>query len=367
MFAKESDLQELVHQNPDLILSGIPEISPTLCCDTPQLVSLGRELPLASGAVDNLYVDINGVLTFVECKRYCDGRLKREVYPQALNYASDMQNQFVHYQGQEFISAFTGYLHKAGIIWEDVVGRLADDKLLSGKRLDDWKRQFYSRLEYNIKAGICRVVILCSPAPSNNFNAQAIRNLMQLMSFSERTARQYDFLLMDLRQSAGEMISKIIWRSYAYLPQIPLIAEASRDSSASVEAMRARFDALEAEQREMLDSLFEELSKRDITARENTLGFALYKSTSMYIQIFINPDTWTLVRHQIHSSESTYQHIESGKLEGLLGIHDSKKVKIESKKSSLSPKMYQVTIFPFTFGAVSKFVEAVEMLSVDAD
>ena len=82
MFKTEDEMQELVHRNPGLILSGIPEIDPGLCSDTAGLVSLGREISLSSGPVDNLFIDVNAVLTFVECKRYCDSRLKREVYPQ---------------------------------------------------------------------------------------------------------------------------------------------------------------------------------------------------------------------------------------------------------------------------------------------
>ena len=64
MFDSEDKLQKLVHENPEIILSGIPEIDPQYCPDTPSIVSLGREIPLASGPVDNLYLDTCTSLSF---------------------------------------------------------------------------------------------------------------------------------------------------------------------------------------------------------------------------------------------------------------------------------------------------------------
>ena len=65
MFDSESILQLLVHERPDVILSGIPEINPQFCPDTPAILSLGREIPLNSGPIDNLYIDTNAIITFV--------------------------------------------------------------------------------------------------------------------------------------------------------------------------------------------------------------------------------------------------------------------------------------------------------------
>lgn len=69
MFKAESEMQELIHNEPDTILSGVPEINPQYCPDTPSIISLGREISLSSGFIDNLYIDSNAIITFVECKR----------------------------------------------------------------------------------------------------------------------------------------------------------------------------------------------------------------------------------------------------------------------------------------------------------
>lgn len=51
-FEKEPELQRAVHQDPGLILRGIPDIDPNFCHDSPRWVSQGREVALASGPVD---------------------------------------------------------------------------------------------------------------------------------------------------------------------------------------------------------------------------------------------------------------------------------------------------------------------------
>ncbi len=90
MFESEEVLRDLLHKTPTLLLTGFPELDPRFCPDSPHLVSLGREIPLLSGPVDNLFIDPNGVLTLVECKGYWNSEIKRKVYSQAINYASDL-------------------------------------------------------------------------------------------------------------------------------------------------------------------------------------------------------------------------------------------------------------------------------------
>ena len=154
MYSTEGAMQTDVHNHPELVLSGIPEINPEFCPDVPGLVSLGREISLSTGPVDNLFIDINGILTFVECKRYSDGRLKREVYPQALNYASDLQNLLIHYNRENFQQAFSDLISSAQgggyRSIEDLIDTLSKDPILDGKNLTEWRRQFLERFEFNL-------------------------------------------------------------------------------------------------------------------------------------------------------------------------------------------------------------------------
>jgi hypothetical protein len=368
MFGTESEMQAVVHERPELILSGIPEINPQFCPDVPTLFSLGREVSLASGPIDNLYIDVNAVLTLVECKRYCDGRLKREVYPQAINYASDIQNALIHYNGEQFYQELMNIFSSAqGAPYESIeaiLAALSTDPVLEGKNIDEWRRQFLERLEFNIKAGICRVVLLCAPAPNNAFNYRAVRNLMQLMSFSEHSSARYDLLLMDLREEYDHMSSRIIWRRHTSLPQIPLIAKSIRDSSAAIDRMKEQESRLSPEQQLNLQELLDRLSKEGFIAVENTSGYALKledSRKSIYTKIKISDSDWTVVRHQVRAPESLYDKIVQQDLPSAL---NNLSLSISEKTSSLGDgALFEIEFTPPLPFEATKVVDAIKALA----
>lgn len=361
-------MQAAVHSRPELILAGIPEINPEFCPDAPKLLSLGREIPLFSGPVDNLFIDINAVLTFVECKRYSDGRLKREVYPQALNYASDLQNQLINYNNEHFQKAFGDLISCAQNgsykTIEEMMEALSKDPILEAKNLSEWRRQFLERFEYNVKYGVCRVVLLCAPAPNNAFNYRAVRNLMQLMSFSERSSSRYDLLLMDFREEHDDFVSKIIWRRYSALPQIPLVAESIRDTSTGIDKMKERENSLPADLKILLDRLLEALSERGLIAVENTIGYAIKSEDSkksIYTQIAIQEKSWIVVRHQIRPPEHLYEKLEA---EEHIDVLDGMKSTIQCKDSSLEAgKLFEIQIKPVAYMDINRLAQVIVELA----
>jgi hypothetical protein len=78
----EDDLQELLHVHPEVV--PIDAISSRWG----PLVSLGREIGLAVGFVDNLFVSPAGELTVVEAKLWRNPEARREVIGQILDYAA---------------------------------------------------------------------------------------------------------------------------------------------------------------------------------------------------------------------------------------------------------------------------------------
>ncbi len=325
MFRSESALQELIHNNPEIVLSGIPEVNPNLCPDTPAIISLGREVSLASGPIDNLYIDTNAILTFVECKRYSDTRIKREVHSQAVNYAADLQGMLTHYSGEDFVARFVEIVKKADgtrytsidLILED----LSKDPILENRNINDWKRQFLERLEFNIRNSICRIVIACAPDPRSNFSFTQIRNLMKLMQFSESPQSNYDLILMDIRESNENYESKIIWRSYTALPLIPLIANSNRDTSQKIEDLHNTIESLDDDIKRQLEEFISLLDTLGIYTKDNTSGFALYwqdTHKSLYVRIGVTRTGWHVNRHQIRSGEKLFQCFEANKFPGTL-------------------------------------------------
>ena len=350
MFKAESEFQELIHTNPEILLSGILEINPRFCPDTPMLLSLGREIPLSSGPIDNMYIDVNGVITFVECKRYSDARIKREVYSQAVNYASDLKNLLIHFTSEEFIAEFFQVVSKAQGFpfesFEHLLKCLAEDPLLSGKNLSDWEAQFTKRLENNIKQGICRIIIACAPSIDRVFAYSPVRNLMQIMTFTETANNNYDLILLDTRKEGDEYISRIIWRNYSLLPQIPLIAQAQRNTAARIEDMNTMLVQMPKSSKILLEQLLEYFNERNIYPVENTYGYALYSgenNKSLYVVINIFGDGWEIRRHQIRSPEYLYNLVSSDKVEGMLGKGN---FTINEKKTGKGEPMYEIKIKP---------------------
>ncbi len=354
MFKSESDLQALVHEKPEIVLSGIPEISPDYCLDVPAVISLGREIPLTSGPIDNLFIDANAILTFVECKRYGDGRLKREVYSQAINYASDLQQMLLNFD-QDFFDQLFELLSKAQNCrfnsLDELCLALGKDPILAGKDMAHWQRQFKDRLEFNIKRGIFRVVILCGASPSLRFSAQMVRNLMQIMTYAEKESSRYDLLLMDISESsANGYISRIIWRRYAPLPQIPLLAIASRDTSQGIEAMRARRSTMGANNpiaEKNLLRLLDVLDDGDFSVEENTHGLALFRGKrSIFTTLKIENDGWKIIRHQIRRGEALHSQIEADALPAILkNLNPSLTSKTSAAQGTFGT-MYEMAITP---------------------
>ena len=350
MFESEEELQKLVHERPELILSGIPEIDPQYCPDTPFIVSLGREVPLNSGPIDNLYVDTNAIVTFVECKRYGDSRIKRDVYAQAINYAADLRSMLIHYSGQGFLDEFYRVISRSQDApyksFDELMEKLSQDTILEGKNVDDWAEQFRARLENNIKNGVFRILIVCGPTPDNAFSYSTVRNLMQLMDFSESHENKYDLILMDLRADGEGYVSKMIWRNFSVLPQIPLFAKATRDNSAGIESMRNRYANMPTNLREQLEDLLRYLDNNGVYLVENTQGFSAYSQKvkkALYTRVSIEDKSWTVLRHQIRRAETLFSLIEDEELNSQISTMP---YTLEAKTSPRFGTTYDITLRP---------------------
>jgi hypothetical protein len=89
LFKKESSLQRMIHDNPEIVRMGIPKhYRPE------ELNSIIMEYK----ALDNLFIDENGILYLVEVKRATDSRLRREVMSQILDYGSIINKTTDNYE-----------------------------------------------------------------------------------------------------------------------------------------------------------------------------------------------------------------------------------------------------------------------------
>jgi hypothetical protein len=80
----EGWLQEKLYQFPDLL--PLDELDPSFR----DSISLCREMSVASGRIDNLYLSPSGHLTLVETKLFRNPQARREVVGQIIDYAKDL-------------------------------------------------------------------------------------------------------------------------------------------------------------------------------------------------------------------------------------------------------------------------------------
>jgi hypothetical protein len=79
----ENWLQDLIHNNPALVPAGEVEAA------FEDIIPVVRELPLASGFLDNLYITPDGYPILVEVKLWKNQEARRKVVAQILEYAKD--------------------------------------------------------------------------------------------------------------------------------------------------------------------------------------------------------------------------------------------------------------------------------------
>lgn len=329
-FSNEDELQEAIHADPTLVQEGIPELDPKSVEDVARWVPLAREVRMDRGNADNLFLDINGIVTIVECKMYHNSELKRDVYAQLMSYAAQLRSKLHSFEGQDFVDEFFNVIEASkseSFDWNsfaEIIAELKKDDVLANANADveRWENEFKTRLRENIRRGNFRLIILSGESNTSAFPAENIQNLMQLMSYSEHNSLSYDLLLMDIRsqdetsKDAPEQPrtpsykSQIIWRRYSPLPEVPIVAQSSRDHSEAIEKMRQTKDKIEQENPtawNCLDSFLKHVKEGGFRLKEDTTGESIHRdgnSTYTRIKYDENELRWRLERHQIGPAES---------------------------------------------------------------
>ncbi|MCE7926857.1 MAG: hypothetical protein DYG98_27795 [Haliscomenobacteraceae bacterium CHB4] len=80
----EEWMQRLLHEHPEVL--PVQEIEAGFA----PLIPVGREISVAAGSIDNLFVSPEGYLTLVETKLWRNPEARREVVGQILDYAKDL-------------------------------------------------------------------------------------------------------------------------------------------------------------------------------------------------------------------------------------------------------------------------------------
>jgi hypothetical protein len=226
-YDSEDLLQKLLAEHPSLMAgSQIDPVAPR------RWLLVSREVGVPSEedggrrwSLDHLFLDQDGVPTLVEVKRSTDGRIRREVVGQMLDYAA---NAVVHWPVEHIRGSFEARCEAAGL--EPAAELCA---LLDG---DADAEAFWSRVRVNLQAGRVRLIFVADVIPPE---------LRRVVEFLNTQMDPAEVLAVEIKQYVGEGLRTLVPRA------IGQTVEAQRRKSAGEGEGRAWdeasfFEAVEA-------------------------------------------------------------------------------------------------------------------------
>jgi len=222
-FAKEDQFQSLLEKFPALLSLDSAER------DTPLrwlLLSREQSVPGDEGGagrweIDHLFVDQDGVPTFVEVKRQTDTRLRREVVGQMLDYAA---NAVVYWSVEQLQANFESKYEDP----EEEIRKSLGPEIDLGV--------FWQTVKTNLQAGRIRLLFVADQIPDE---------LKRIVEFLNAQMDPAEVLALELRRFDGEGLKTIV-------PVVYGRTEVARRSKGSVRPAR-RWDR---------ESFFAALEKR---------------------------------------------------------------------------------------------------------
>ena len=187
-YTTEDILQTLIARYPDLIPGE--QINPE---NPSRWLLVAREMPVPGDesdsrrwSLDHLFLDQDGVPTFIECKRHADTRSRREVVAQMLDYAAN---------GLEYWSM--DRLRQAAAESAVSRSRKLDDEILQLMGSDDVDQieGYWRQVEANLRSGRVRLIFVADSVS---------RELRRLVEFLNEKMADVEVLAVEIKQFLGE-------------------------------------------------------------------------------------------------------------------------------------------------------------------
>jgi hypothetical protein len=216
-YGQEIVIQKLLESHPDLLPGD--QISPE---NARRWLLVTGEMAVPDAAngsgrwsLDHLFLDQDGIPTFVECKRAVDTRRRREVVAQMLDYAA---NGIEYWSTDRLRQAAAETANRQKKTLDDEVRRLleADSALdLEG---------YWERVETNLKEGKVRLIFVAE---------ETSKELRRLVEFLNDKLRDIEVLAIEIKQFIGDGGRKVL------VPRVVGLTEVARERKA-VEQRRRR-------------------------------------------------------------------------------------------------------------------------------
>jgi len=254
-YTTEDVLQDLLMRYPDLLAGE--QIDP----DSPRRwLLVARELGVpgeeggsSAWSLDHLFLDQDGVPTFVECKRASDTRSRREVIAQMLDYAA---NGTAYWPIDRIRQAAAETAQAAGTTIDDRVRELlAED--------DSDVDAFWATVERNLRAGRVRLLFVAD---------RTHRELRRLVEFLNEKMSDVEVLAIEVKQYLGTSYQVVV-------PRVIGLTEAVRSSKTSSPAQKVTRDIVMAKSLPAATRLFAfvlgEAHSRSHAVSWGTSGFSV--------------------------------------------------------------------------------------------
>ena len=217
-YLAEAYLQGFIQNYPDLLAGD--QVNP----DDPRrwlLISREMGVPGEQGegsrwSLDHLFIDQDGIPTFVECKRSEDTRIRREVVAQMLDYAAN---------GSEYWHM--DHIRQAAAETARDRGRALDEDILEliGEEAEGDIESFWSRVEDNLRRHKVRLLFVADQAP---------RELRRLVEFLNEEMSNVEVLIVEVRQYMNTEDDS----EKALVPRVLGMTEAARAAKSTTQKPR---------------------------------------------------------------------------------------------------------------------------------
>lgn len=205
-YVQEDVLQALLERYPDLLPGD--QINPE---EPRRWMLVAREMGVPGDvdetgrwSLDHLFLDQDGLPTFVECKRAADTRIRREVVAQMLDYAAN---------GTEYWTM--DRLRQAATETARHQDMSLDDQVLILINSDDEAdiEDYWQTVENNLETGKVRLLFVADRTP---------KELRRLVEFLNEKMRDVEVLVIEVKQFVGEDGQR------AMVPRVLGLTEAAR-------------------------------------------------------------------------------------------------------------------------------------------
>ncbi len=257
-YEAEEVLQALLVQYPDLLPGDqiTPEAPRRWLLVAREMGVPGAEHETGRWSLDHLFLDQDGIPTFVECKRSSDTRGRREVVAQMLDYAANG----IQYWGMDRLrqAAAETAERRGKALDEEVLALLEDEETGAEEDVES----FWSLVEVNLKKGRVRLIFVGDDTPPE---------LRRLVEFLNEKMADVEVLAVEVKQYVGRGQQALAARVIGATES----ARIQKGGRAPRMTRGAFMSQVSANVAPLFEEVLDRAGERGYTIRWGTTGFAV--------------------------------------------------------------------------------------------